>query len=217
MESLSIIQWCLDHLNYWTITLLMAIESSFIPFPSEVVVAPAAWMATGEGSMNIFLVVFFATLGADIGALVNYYLSMWLGRPIIYKFSQSKIGKALLLSPEKVQKAEAYFDKNGVISTLIGRLIPGIRQLISIPAGLAKMKIGPFLLYTTIGAGIWNTILALLGYSLAKVPGIKTKEELIRSVTTYSHEIGYIFIVILLLALFVWLIRKSVKRKKKVQ
>ena len=104
MESVAFIQWCLDHLNYWTITLLMAIESSFIPFPSEVVVPPAAWKSASDSSMNVFLVVFFATLGANIGALINYYLSRWLGRPIIYKFANSRLGHICLIDEAKVKR-----------------------------------------------------------------------------------------------------------------
>ena len=139
MESVAFIQWCLDHLNYWTITLLMAIESSFIPFPSEVVVPPAAWKSASDSSMNVFLVVFFATLGANIGALINYYLSRWLGRPIIYKFANSRLGHICLIDEAKVKRAEDYFAEHGALSTFIGRLIPAVRQLISIPAGLSRM------------------------------------------------------------------------------
>ena len=162
MESVAFIQWCLDHLNYWTITLLMAIESSFIPFPSEVVVPPAAWKAANNDNMNIYLVVLFATIGANIGALINYYLAKWLGRPIIYKFANSRFGHMCLIDEAKVQHAEEYFDKHGAVSTFVGRLIPAVRQLISIPAGLARMKLGTFLLYTTLGAGLWNSILAFI-------------------------------------------------------
>ncbi|MBO7417858.1 MAG: DedA family protein [Bacteroidaceae bacterium] len=196
MESVAFIQWCLDHLNYWTITLLMAIESSFIPFPSEVVVPPAAWKSASDSSMNVFLVVFFATLGANIGALINYYLSRWLGRPIIYKFANSRLGHICLIDEEKVKRAEVYFAEHGAISTFIGRLIPAVRQLISIPAGLSKMKLSTFILYTTLGAGIWNSILAAIGYYLSKVPGIETEEQLLTQVKEYSHEIGYAFIAI---------------------
>ncbi|MDY6122642.1 MAG: DedA family protein [Porphyromonas sp.] len=203
----SIIQWGLEHLNYWTITLLMAIESSFIPFPSEVVVPPAAFKAA-NGQLNIYLVVLFSTVGANIGALINYYLARYLGRPIIYSFVHSKIGKALMLSSDKLHKAESYFDKKGAASTLIGRLIPGIRQLISVPAGLAKMKLLPFLTCTTIGAGAWNIVLAFLGYSLAQVPGIKTEQQLIEKVSVYSHEIGYaIGALVCMFILLTWLRR----------
>lgn len=195
MESVAFIEWCLEHLNYWTITLLMTIESSFIPFPSEVVVPPAAWLAADPASgMNVYLVVVFATLGAMLGAVINYYLAMWLGRPIIYKFANSRFGHICLIDEPAVKKAEAYFDERGALSTFIGRLIPAVRQLISIPAGLARMKMSTFLLFTALGAGIWNAILAALGWYLSKVPGIETKEQLIERVSEYSSEIGYFFI-----------------------
>ena len=192
MESVTFIQWCLDHLNYWTITLLMTIESSFIPFPSEVVVPPAAYKAAGANSdLNVFLVVLFATIGANIGAVINYYLAYFVGRPIVYKFANSRFGHICLIDEEKVKHAEAYFEKHGALSTFVGRLIPAVRQLISIPAGLAKMKLSTFLLYTTLGAGIWNTILAAIGYYLQSVV---PEEQLMETVTKYSHELGYIFI-----------------------
>ena len=196
MESVAFIQWCLDHLNYATITLLMTIESSFIPFPSEVVVPPAAYMAAVNGEMNILLVVLFATLGADLGALINYFLAKWLGRPIVYKFANSRIGHMCLIDEAKVKYAEEYFDKRGALSTFVGRLIPAVRQLISIPAGLAQMKMSTFLLYTTLGAGIWNTVLAAIGWYLSTVPGIETEEQLLERVTEYSHEIGYVIIAV---------------------
>lgn len=213
MESVAFIQWCLDHLNYWTITLLMTIESSFIPFPSEVVVPPAAYKASVSGELNIFLVVFFATVGANIGALINYYLAKWLGRPIVYKFANSRIGHMCLIDEAKVQHAEEYFDKRGALSTFVGRLIPAVRQLISIPAGLARMKMGTFLLYTTLGAGIWNVILAAIGWYLSTVPGIETEEQLLEKVNEYSHEIGYMFIA---LGVFIvgYLVYQGAKNKK---
>lgn len=191
MESVAFIQWCLDHLNYWTITLLMAIESSFIPFPSEVVVPPAAYKAAGGSDMNVFLVVFFATLGANIGAIFNYYLAYFVGRPIVYKFANSRFGHMCLIDEDKVKNAERYFEKHGALSTFIGRLIPAVRQLISIPAGLSKMKLSTFLLYTTLGAGIWNTILAAIGYYLQSVV---PEDQLLETVSKYSHELGYVFI-----------------------
>ena len=141
MESVQFIQWCLDNLNYWTITLLMTIESSFIPFPSEVVVPPAAYKAAATGELNVWLVVFFATMGAILGALINYYLALWLGKPIVYKFANSRLGHMCLLDQEKVETAEKFFNKHGAVATFIGRLVPAVRQLISIPAGLAKMGI----------------------------------------------------------------------------
>jgi len=160
-----VVSWYMDHMNYGTITLLMTVESSFIPFPSEVIVPPAAYIASRDDSnMNIVLVVVFATLGALLGSIINYYLALYLGRPVIYRFAESRIGRMCLLSNEKVKKAEDYFVRHGKISTFIGRLVPGIRQLISIPAGLSRMHFGSFLLYTFIGAFAWNIILAVLGY-----------------------------------------------------
>ena len=198
--------WYMDNMNYGTVTLLMAIESSFIPFPSEVVVPPAAYKATKPDSgMNVVLVVVFATLGALIGALINYYLALWLGRPIIYKFAESKLGRLCLLDASKIETAEKYFDKHGKSSTLIGRLVPAVRQLISIPAGLAKMNIVTFLTFTALGAGIWNTILAVLGYIAAGQSDLIDK---------YSHELSYILIGLGILFV-AYLIFKAVRKKKK--
>ena len=210
MESL--IQFCLDHLNYWTVTLFMAIESSFIPFPSEAVVPPAAWKAAVSGEMNVVLVVVFATLGALIGAFINYYLAVWLGRPIVYKFANSRFGHMCLIDEAKVQHAESYFDKHGAVSTFVGRLVPAVRQLISIPAGLARMSLGRFVLYTSLGAGVWNAILAALGYYMASIPGLQTEEAVMNNVKEYSSEIGIVFIA---LAVFVvaYLAYKGMKKK----
>ena len=209
MESL--IQFCLDHLNYWTVTLFMAIESSFIPFPSEAVVPPAAWKAAVTGEMSIVLVVLFATLGALIGAFINYYLAVWLGRPIVYKFANSRLGHMCLIDETKVQNAEKYFDKHGAVSTFIGRLVPAVRQLISIPAGLARMGLGRFVLYTSLGAGVWNAILAALGYYMASIPGMQSEEAVMNKVKEYSSEIGIVFIV-LAVAIVTYLIYKGCKK-----
>jgi membrane protein DedA with SNARE-associated domain len=159
----TLLDWYMANLNYLTIALLMLIESTFLPMPSEVVIPFAAYKAA-QGDLNIFGVIFFGTLGALTGSLINYTLAYYLGRPIIYKFAESKVGRFFLLSKEKVEYAENYFIRNGKISTFIGRLVPGIRHLISIPAGLAKMDLRSFMLYTFIGAGIWNIILAIIGY-----------------------------------------------------
>ena len=208
MESLGLIAWSLENLNYWTIMLLMAIESSFIPFPSEVVVPPAAYMAAATGEMNIWLVVFFATLGALIGAFVNYGLALWLGKPIVYRFANSRLGHICLLDEQKVVKAEQFFVRYGAVATLVGRLVPAVRQLISIPAGLAKMNIAKFALYTSIGAGLWNCVLAALGYYLESVV---PEKQLIETVTTYSHEIGYTIMAIVAVAL-VFILYKGLKK-----
>jgi membrane protein DedA with SNARE-associated domain len=164
----------LQNLNHLTVALYMTIESTFIPLPSELVVPPAAYKAcnpddsslyvTESKWINILLVIFFATVGAIVGACINYYLALFLGRPFVYWFVETKVGKLFLLDTNKIQKAENYFVKNGSISTFIGRLIPGIRHLISIPAGLAKMKLKPFIGYTAFGAFLWHTVLALMGF-----------------------------------------------------
>lgn len=208
-----LLKWVLENLNYWIVTIFMAIESSFIPFPSEAVVPPAAWKAMTDDSMNIFLVVIFATIGADIGALVNYYLAKWLGRPIVYRFANSRFGHMCLINEEKVHHAEEYFRKHGATSTFFGRLIPAVRQLISIPAGLAGMKIGPFMLYTTLGAGIWNSILAFIGYAIYKYTELKTTNDVYQMATKYSHELGYIIIGITIFIVG-YLIYKGMRRNK---
>ncbi|MBR6797907.1 MAG: DedA family protein [Opitutales bacterium] len=204
-----LINWCFEHINYWTVTLFMAIESSFIPFPSEAVVPPAAYKAAA-GEMNIFLVVIFATVGADIGALFNYVLARWLGRPFVYKFADSRLGHLCLVDEEKICRSERFFEKYGIIATLIGRLVPVIRQFISIPAGLAKMPVSTFLIYTTVGAGIWNIILAGIGYYLHSfVP----KEQLMDKVYEYSHAIGYSIAAAVALGLAFFVIKSFLKKK----
>lgn len=159
----SVLDWYMANMNYLTIFTLMAIESSFIPFPSEVVIPFAAYKAA-QGALSITGVVLAGTAGALFGALFNYYFALYLGRPVIYRLAETKWAHWLLIDREKVEHAEEYFVKHGKISTFIGRLIPAIRQLISLPAGLSKMKIGSFIFYTVLGAGIWNIILAVVGY-----------------------------------------------------
>ena len=211
MEQL--IQFCLDHLNYWTVTLFMAIESSFIPFPSEAVVPPAAWKAAVTGEMNVYLVVFFSTVGALVGALVNYYLALWLGRPIVYKFANSRFGHMCLIDEAKVKNAEEYFDKHGAFSTFFGRLVPAVRQLISIPAGLARMGLARFVLFTTLGAGVWNAILAALGYYMSTFDSLKTEQSVMDKVKEYSSAIGIVFVVLLVLVVG-FLVYKGLKKSK---
>ena len=187
-----IILWLFDHLNYWTVAFFMAIESSFIPFPSEVVVPPAAWKTGSSMEMTFLGVVIFATIGANIGALVNYYLAKFLGRPVVYSFDRSRWGLYCLIDEAKVKYAEEYFVKNGAMSTFVGRLVPAVRQLISIPAGVAGMNIWKFLLYTTLGAGTWNFVLAGLGYLILKMfPEVDTPQKVAEKAGEYSHIIGY--------------------------
>lgn len=212
MSSAAVILFVLAHLSYPVVFLFMAIESSFIPFPSEVVVPPAAWLALDEESgMNIFLVLVVATLGADVGALVNYWLARWLGRPVIYGFARSRLGHICLIDEEKVRKSEEFFRRHGVASTFFGRLIPAVRQLISIPAGLARMRLRPFLLYTTLGAFCWNAVLCGIGYCIFRFTPLKTVKDVAALATRYSHELGY---VILALAVFVlaFIVYKSIKK-----
>lgn len=200
----------LGNLNYGTILFLMLIESTVIPFPSEVVVAPAAYHAAA-GYQNVFLVVLFATIGADLGAAINYAAAYYLGRPIIYSFARSRWGRLCLLNEEKVQKSEKYFDDHGVVATLTGRLLPVIRQLISVPAGLAKMHFGKFLLYTTIGAGVWNSILAALGWYLHS---IVPEEQLNAKIDEYSEYIKIVILSIAALFVAFFAVKAMLKRKK---
>lgn len=172
---------------------LMIIESSFIPFPSEVIVPPAAYLACTSHEVDIYLIVIVATVGAIIGALINYFLSMWIGRPIVYAFANSRFGHACLIDQAKVEHAEAYFDKHGSISTFVGRLIPAVRQLISIPAGLAQMNIGKFVIFTGLGAMVWNIVLASLGYWLGT---LVPRSQLYEAVEKYNAYLTYIGIAI---------------------
>jgi len=201
-DIVSIYNWYKDHLTYVTIFLLMTIESSFIPFPSEVVIPPAAYFAARNGDLNLIMIVLVATAGALLGACINYVLSLLIGRPVVYAFANSRFGHLCLIDEAKVQKAENYFDQHGAISTFLGRLIPAIRQLISIPAGLARMNFGTFALFTTLGAGLWNIVLAALGWWLStQFP----EEQLLVQLEHYNRYLswaGYalaIFIVLFLL------------------
>ena len=213
MNTAELFLWILDNLNYWVVTLFMAIESSFVPFPSEVVVPPAAWKAMDPDSgMSFILVIVFATIGANIGALINYYLAKWVGRPIIYRFADSRIGHMCLIDRQKVEVAEEYFRKHGAASTIFGRLVPAVRQLISIPAGLAGMHVGKFLLYTTIGAGIWNTVLATIGWGIYQYTDYKTTQDVYQPALKYSHELGYI-ILALAVVIVAFLAYKGLKKK----
>lgn len=213
MNTADLFLWILDNLNYWVVTLFMAIESSFIPFPSEVVVPPAAWKAMDPDSgMSFILVIVFATIGADLGALINYYLAKWVGRPIIYSFADSRIGHMCLIDRKKVEVAEEFFRKHGAASTIFGRLVPAVRQLISIPAGLAGMHVGKFLLYTTIGAGVWNTVLATIGWGIYEYTDYKTTQDVYKQAVQYSHEIGYV-ILVLAVVVVAFIAYKGIKKK----
>lgn len=200
----------LGNLNYGTILFLMLLESTVVPVPSELVVTPAAYHAA-SGQLDVFLVILFATIGADIGASINYVVAYYVGRPVIYRFANSRWGKMCLLNQEKVEKSEKYFDDHGIVATLTGRLIPGIRHLISIPAGLAKMNYWKFLLYTTIGAGVWHTILAALGWYLHS---IVPEDQLNGKIEEYAEYIKLFIIVAVVLAAGYFIIHSYLKRKK---
>lgn len=208
---MNIIQTLLDNLNYWTIFLLMLLESTVIPVPSEFVVAPAAYHAAA-GNLDVFMVILASTLGADIGASINYFAAYYLGRPIIYRFANSRWGKMCLLNQEKVEKSEKFFYDHGVVATLTGRLLPGIRHLISIPAGLSKMHYSKFLLYTTVGAGCWHSILALLGWYLHF---IVPEEQLHDKINEYAEYIKIVLVAAVVIAAVYFGIKYYLKKKNR--
>jgi membrane protein DedA with SNARE-associated domain len=195
----TLIQWLLDTIGamgYPGILLLMAMESSVIPVPSELVMPPAGFLAY-QGRMNMAAVILCGTFGSLIGAYVNYFVSHYLGRPLILKY-----GKYVLIPPDKFERVERFFLQHGEISTFIGRLLPVIRHLISIPAGVAGMNHLKFSLYTLLGAGIWCTILALIGYAIGE------NQQLIMQ---YSHNalLWVILFSVTLIAVYVWRQRKQ--------
>ena len=206
-----LLHWYDANMNYLAVGALMTLESSFIPFPSEVVIPPAVYVASNPesaGGMQIWLVVLAGTLGALLGAVINYILSMWLGRPIIYAFARSRVGRMLQLSEEKLERAEHYFNDHGVVSTLVGRFIPVIRQLISIPAGLARMNMLSFAFFTALGALAWNCILALLGWLAYKAADPTVIEQ-------YSRQLSIIIVAVFVAAVAFFVIRYLIKRKKR--
>jgi membrane protein DedA with SNARE-associated domain len=199
----------LGNLNYGTVFFLMMLESTVIPVPSELVVSPAAYHAAG-GNLNVWLVILFATLGADLGATINYVVAYFVGRPVIYKFANSKLGKLCLLNQQKVERSEKYFYDHGKVATITGRLIPGIRHLISLPAGLAKMPYHTFLLYTTIGAGVWNIILAAMGWYLHS---IVPESELNDKIMEYGDYIKWAIIGLVGIGIVFLIVRDYLKKR----
>lgn len=203
----------LNNLTYGAIFVLMLLESTVIPVPSELVIAPAAYHSAA-GNMHVWLVILFGTLGADIGATINYIAGYYLGRPIIYKFANSRFGYLCLLNQEKVERSEKYFNDHGMVATITGRLIPGIRHLISIPAGLAKMKYWQFILYTTLGAGVWNCILAALGWYLHSfVP----EEQLEDKILEYGEYIKFVILLLVGIAFVYFLTKWYINRRRKIR
>ena len=192
-------QWLVHNIldmGYMGIFLLMMIESSFIPFPSELVLIPAGYLAQ-QGEMNIFLIFIASLLGSLVGAFINYFLALFIGRELLMRY-----GKYFFISNSAMEKMERFFDAHGPISTFTGRLIPGIRQLISIPAGISRMSLLPFTLYTALGAGIWSMVLITLGYVLGE------NKELI---TSYLHQITFVMLGAIIVLITVYIIRIKTK------
>ena len=200
----------LSNLNYPAIFVLMLLESTVVPIPSEFVVTPAAYHAAG-GSLNVWLIILYATLGADVGASINYFVAKYVGRPVVYRFANSRLGHLCLLNQEKVERSEQYFDRHGVVATLTGRFVPVIRHLISIPAGLARMHYGRFLLFTTIGAGGWHSVLAALGWYLhAIVP----EEQLNDKIHEYADYIKLVILALLIAAVVFFFVKRQINKTK---
>lgn len=196
-----------EGLGYMGVFILMVVESSFIPMPSEIIIPPAAYLAS-LGKMNIFLIIVLGVLGSLVGAIFNYFLAYYLGRPVIYRLANHRIARFFLLNPEKIKRAEEYFLNNSKSATFIGRLIPVIRQLISLPAGFCRMPFGWFVFYTTIGSFLWVSLLAGLGYFLGQ------NQELLEK---YYNEIAWVLIIFGVIWFLVKIIkiqtRKSITKK----
>lgn len=189
----------IGHLGYIGIFLLMFLESTFFPFPSEIVMVPAGYLAF-KGEMNLYMVIFVGIVGSVAGALFNYYLAIHFGRAFLLRY-----GKYFFIKEATLDKLEAFFMKHGELSTFNGRLIPGIRQLISLPAGLARMNVAKFVFYSGLGAGIWVIVLVVLGYILG------SNEALI---SEYLHTATLIALLCVVLITFFYMVRN--KRRKKI-
>lgn len=203
----SIVNWLADTIlaiGYPGITVLMALESSFFPFPSEVVLPPAGYNAA-KGTMNGYLAFGAGTLGSLLGAVFNYYLAVWLGRPLLHKYH-----RYLLIKETSLDRAEEFFRRHGEMSTFAGRLIPVIRQYISLPAGLARMRLDLFALYTALGAGVWCAVLTWIGWYLGRHSEVLESETVHRYVTRALLVVLPVLIVVI--AVYVVRHRRAVGR-----
>lgn len=192
------------YFGYWGIFVLMTIESSFVPFPSEIILPPAG-VLIAQGKLNWFLVFVFGVLGSLVGALFNYYIALLLGRRVIEKLVK-RYGSFFLITEEHFFKVERYFREHGSITTFVGRLLPGIRQLISLPAGFARMNLLKFLLYTFLGAGIWAGILIYVGYLYGSNTAL---------VNTMLDKIGWSLVGFVAVIVLVYVLIKKYKKKQK--
>jgi membrane protein DedA with SNARE-associated domain len=193
----TLFSYFLNNINYFSIFILMTIESSFIPFPSEVIMIPAGYLVV-VGKLNIFLAIFFGMLGSIAGAVINYVIGKYLGREIILKHK-----KFLFINEKHLRTTENYFKRNGVKTTFIGRLIPVVRQYISLPAGFANMNFGKFVLFTSLGAGIWVAFLTILGYSIGQ-----------SAAQSIVHTLNIILVFIVVVAIGVFVFYKISKANK---
>ncbi len=195
-EIVSAIVDIVGQMGYIGIFIMMFVESTFFPFPSEVAMIPAGYLAS-QGGMNLYLAIFTGVMGSLIGALFNYYLARVYGRKAVLRF-----GKYFFFNEEKLNKMEEFFKKHGSFSTLTSRLIPAVRQFISLPAGLSKMPLTPFITYTTIGAGIWVVVLTLLGFFIGE------NQELLKE---YLHQIVIVTlgVIVFATAIYIWFTKKK--------
>lgn len=199
------VQWVLEifgQMGYIGIFIMMTIESSFVPFPSEVAMIPAGVLAH-SGQMNFGIAFLVGTLGAWLGASINYVIGYFLGGPLLKKFIE-KYGKFVFLKPSHYEQAEKYFAKNGGKTTLVGRFLPAVRQLISLPAGVFKMNFVKFSLFTLIGAGIWNIILLCIGYFFAN-----QQDLILKNLNTFG--IALLSVILVYIAYHIWTKKKMQK------
>lgn len=194
----SLFQWLIDSISgagYLGIAILMAIESSVLPLPSELIMPPAGYLAA-RGEMNPWIAILAGTVGSIVGALVNYTLAVFLGLPVLKRY-----GRYVLVSERSLDRAQAFFNRHGEIGTLLGRLVPVVRHLISIPAGICRMAIGKFVLFTGVGAGIWCAVLVYIGWLIGKQTAT-LDQSLVRA---YTHRaiIGVLVVGVLVLGGYV--------------